>query len=218
MAKSFFLTDELHSYLLSATTPVDDVLRDLQRETAALGGVAGMQIAPEQGAFLALLAASMGARRIVEVGTFTGYSALCLARGLAGGGRLTCFDVSVEWTSVARRYWERAGVADRVDLVIGPARETLPALDPADELDLAFVDADKQAYPEYVELLLPRLRTGGVLLLDNTLRGGDVLPSRRSTDQTTKIVAQLNAALAHDSRVDVVLLPIADGLTFARKR
>ncbi len=218
MGSSFFLPDELRSYLTASTTPIDDVLRDLRRETAEqLGGRAEMQIASEQGAFLTSLAAAMGAQRIVEVGTFTGYSALCFARGLAPGGRLECFDVSTDWTAMARRYWERAGVADRVQLTIGPAAESLQALAADPPVDIAFVDADKTGYPAYVELLLPKLRTGGLLLLDNTLRNGAVLPSAASRDEGTRVIAELNTALAADPRVATVLLPIADGLTMVRK-
>jgi len=218
MGRSFFLSAELQAYLIASATPVDDVLRDLQRETAALGGIAQMQVAPEQGAFLTILAAAIGAREVVEVGTFTGYSAICLARGLASGGRLRCFDVSAEWTAIARRYWERAGLADRIELTLGPAAESLEALPAEPSLDLAFVDADKTGYAGYVELLLPRLRTGGLLLLDNTLREGAVLPSSHSTDEGTRAIGDLNAALADDPRVEVVLLPLADGVTIARKR
>jgi caffeoyl-CoA O-methyltransferase len=218
MGKSFFLSDELQSYLVASSTPIDDVLRDLREETAALGGYAQMQIASEQGAFLTSLAATMGAQRIVEIGTFTGYSSICLARGLAPGGRLECFDVSEEWTEVARRYWQRAGLADQIMLTIGPAAETLAGLASEPPVDLAFIDADKTGYPAYVEALLPKLRTGGVLLLDNTLRGGSVLPSARNgQDESTRAIVDLNAALAADDRVATVLLPIADGLTMVRK-
>ena len=218
MGRSFFLTPELQDYVISSTTPVDEIQRDLQIETAALGGIAQMQIAPEQGAFLTMLTAAIGARSIVEVGTFTGYSSLCLARGLPAIGRLQCFDVSADWTDIARRYWERAGVADKIDLVLGPAAESLAQLPLTPTVDLAFVDADKGGYPTYVELLLPRLRPGGLLLLDNTLRGGSVLPSSPDHDAATVTIARLNESLAKDPRVDVVLLAIADGLTMVRKR
>jgi caffeoyl-CoA O-methyltransferase len=218
MGKSFFLSNELQAYLLESSTAPDEVLRDLQAETAALGGIAQMQIAPEQGALLTTLAATMGARSVVEVGTFTGYSAICLARGLSAEGRLRCFDVNAEWTAIARRYWERAGLASRIELTLGPASASLSALPDEPSVDLAFIDADKPGYPEYVELLLPRLRKDGLMLLDNTLRGGAVLPSARSeSDEGTRVITALNESLAHDPRVDVVLLPIADGLTFIRK-
>jgi caffeoyl-CoA O-methyltransferase len=217
---SFFLGEELQRYLIDSSTPLDEVLRDLQRETAEqLAGRAQMQIASEQGAFLTSLAAATGARRIVEVGTFTGYSSICLARGLAPGGRLECFDINEDWTAVARRYWDRAGVVDRIRLTIGPAVETLPDLAPEPPVDIAFVDADKGGYPDYVELLLPKLRVGGLLLLDNTLRRGAVLPSASagSDDRDTRVIRELNAALAADPRVATVMLPIADGLTMVRK-
>jgi caffeoyl-CoA O-methyltransferase len=218
VGRSFFLTPELQDYLIDSTTPIDEIARDLQQETAALGGISQMQIAPEQGAFLTILAAAIGAKNVVEVGTFTGYSALCLARGLLLGGRLQCFDVSAEWTDIARRYWKRAGVDDRIDLVLGPAAESLARLPASPLLDLAFIDADKGGYPAYVELLLPRLRPNGLLLLDNTLRGGAVLPSSTATDDDKVTIVRLNRALAHDPRVEVVMLPLADGLTVVRKR
>jgi caffeoyl-CoA O-methyltransferase len=218
MGRSFFVTEELQNYLIASASPADDVLLDLQQETAALGGISQMQIAPEQGAFLTILAGAIGAKEIVEVGTFTGYSSICLARGLASGGGVRCFDVSAEWTAIARRYWERAGIADRVSLTIGPAANSLAALPEEPFIDLAFIDADKTGYPEYVELLLPRLRPGGLLLLDNTLRNGGVLPSQRDMDdEGTRVIVGLNEALAADPRVETVLLPLADGLTIARK-
>ncbi len=218
MGRSFFLSEELQSYLWSSMTPLDDVLADLREETATtLRDHAQMQISPEQGAFLTTLVAAMGARRVIEVGTFTGYSALCLARGLGPEGLLHCFDVSEEWTQIARRHWRRAGLDDRIELTLGPAAQSLAALPPDPVVDVAFVDADKTGYPEYVELLLPRLRPGGLLLLDNTLRYGAVLPSSGSTDEGTRAIVALNAALAGDSRVETVLLPLADGLTIARK-
>jgi caffeoyl-CoA O-methyltransferase len=218
MGRSFFLSEELQGYLVDSSTPADALLAELARETANLGSISQMQIAPEQGRFLSVLAAAVGARHVIEVGTFTGYSALCLARGLAPGGRLQCFDVSDEWTSIARRYWDRAGVADRIELTLGPAAESLAALPQEPVVDLAFVDADKTGYPEYVELLLPRLRPGGLLLLDNTLRGGHVLPSYPASDEGTLVMIELNKALASDPRVEVVMLPLADGVTIARKR
>jgi caffeoyl-CoA O-methyltransferase len=218
MGRSFFATAELQNYLIASASPADSVLTDLQVETAALGGISQMQIAPEQGAFLTILAGAIGAREIVEVGTFTGYSSISLARGLTPGGRVQCFDVSEEWTAIARRYWERAGVADRISLTIGPAAESLAKLPQTPTLDLAFIDADKTGYPQYVELLLPRLRQGGLLLLDNTLRGGGVLPSQRDMDdEGTRTIVGLNETLAADPRVETVLLPLADGLTICRK-
>ncbi|CAN5721249.1 O-methyltransferase [soil metagenome] len=215
--KSFLLSAELHDYLLTHGTPPDAVQRELIDETARLGGIARMQVAPEQGALLTLLAQLMGATRAVEVGTFTGYSALCLARGLADGGRLLCCDVSEEWTAVARRAWARAGVADRIDLRIAPASETLRGLPEAPEIDLAFIDADKGGYLDYYGALVPRLRPGGLLLVDNVLWGGAVLDAA-DTSADTEAIRRFNDHVAADDRVEAVLLPVADGLTLARKR
>ena len=213
--KGLPLTPELHAYLLEHSTPPDDVVADLIAETRrALPDDSGMQVAPEQAAFLRLLTAAMGVRRAVEVGTFTGLSALAIARGLADGGRLTCFDISEEFTGVARRYWERAGVADRIDLRIGPAAERLRELPAEPHLDLVFIDADKQGYPAYWNELVPRVRRGGVLLVDNVLWSGRVLDPRGERDR--QIVA-FNDLARHDARVELVILPIADGLTMARK-
>lgn len=215
--KTVVLTPELHEYVVAHGTPPDDVLRDLIAETRSSTDAAGMQVAPEQGAFLTLLTRLLGVRTAVEVGTFTGYSALCIARGLADGGRLICCDVSEEWTAVARRYWERAGVADSIDLRIGPALDTLRALPRDPTVDLAFIDADKPAYPAYYEELLPRVRPGGLLLVDNVLWGGRVVDAD-AADKNTEAIRRFNATVTADDRVDVVLLPIADGMTLARKR
>jgi caffeoyl-CoA O-methyltransferase len=165
-----------------------------------------------------ILARAIGAREAVEIGTFTGYSALAVARGMGPKGHLLCLDVNEEWTAIAREHWERAGVADRIELRLGPALDSLQTLPAGEQFDLAFVDADKTGYPDYVELLLPRLRPGGLLLLDNTLRQGHVLPSYPATDEGTLALIELNQALAHDPRVEVVMLPLADGVTIARKR
>jgi caffeoyl-CoA O-methyltransferase len=214
--KTEHLSDELHAYLLDHSTRLDQVQEALIAETATLGGVARMQIAPEQGAFMELLARTLNARFAVEVGTFTGYSALSIARGLADGGRLLCCDISEEWTDIAKRYWERAGVSDRIELRIGPALETLQTLPPDPEIDLAFVDADKGGYVGYWEELVPRMRPGGVLLIDNVFAGGRVVEPSPS-DEMTRDIKAFNDHAAKDSRVDLVMLPIADGLTLARK-
>lgn len=215
--KSFLLTDEVHRYLLDHSEPLDAVQRDLIDETAELGDIARMQIAPEQGAFMTLLTRLMGVTAAIEIGTFTGYSALAIARGLPPGGRLLCCDVSPEWTDVAKRYWERAGVEDRIELRLGPALETLQSLPQDPAYDLAFVDADKTEYAAYVEELYPRLRTNGLVVIDNVLRDGRVIPGHESNDEDRMIQA-FNHALAVDQRFDTVLLPLADGLTFLRKR
>jgi caffeoyl-CoA O-methyltransferase len=217
--RSFLLTPELAGYVRASSEAPDDVAADLLAETAAMAdrgeAPATFQIAPEQGAFMQLLTRALGVRRAVEIGTFTGFSALCIARGLADGGRLLCLDRSEEWTAVARRYWERAGLADRIELRVGDALPGLRALPAEETFDLAFVDADKTGYPDYVEELHPRMTTNGLVLLDNTLRQGRVLDPQ--TDDDRAVVA-LNAALATDPRWETVLLPLADGLTALRKR
>jgi caffeoyl-CoA O-methyltransferase len=210
------LSPQVHDYLLAHSSPIDDVARSLIEETRALGDAARMQVSPEQGAFLTMLVQASGARTVVEVGTFTGYSALCLARGLGPEGRLLCCDVSEEWTSIGRRHWERAGVADRIDLRIAPAVETLRALPSEPHVDLAFVDADKPGYPTYYDELLPRLRPGGLLLVDNVLWSGRVADPEDKGDDTEAIRA-FNAKVVADPRVDVVMLPVADGLSLVRK-
>jgi caffeoyl-CoA O-methyltransferase len=215
--KSFLLSPEIHAYLVAHGTPPDPILAELARETARVGPLAMMQVAPEQGAFLTLVTRLVGARRAIEVGTFTGYSALCIARGLAEGGRLLCCDVSEEWTSVARRYWEKAGVAERIELRIAPAAETLRALPEREEWDLAFIDADKPGYPVYYEEILRRLRPGGLLLADNVLWMGRVVDPA-ADDPATQAIRAFNDLVARDQRVEKVMLPISDGLTLVRKR
>jgi len=215
--KSFHLGPEIHHYLVAHGTPQDAVLRDLAEETARLGPISMMQIAPEQGAFMTLLARAIGAKRVVEVGTFTGYSALCIARGLPDEGRLLACDVSEEWTAVAKRYWERAGVASRIELRLGPALETLSSLPAEPGFDMGFIDADKPSYPAYYEEILKRLRPGGLILVDNVLWFGRVADPAADDEQTLAIRA-FNDLVAADSRVDCVMLPISDGLTILRKR
>ncbi|MFG1801982.1 O-methyltransferase [Micromonospora carbonacea] len=214
--KSLPLTPELHAYVVAHGSTPDEVMRDLVEETlAALPAEARMQVAPEQAAFLTFLTRLVGARRAVEVGTFTGMSSLAIARGLAEDGRLTCFDISAEYTDVARRYWARAGVDDRIELRIGPAGDTLRELPHERHLDFAFIDADKVGYPVYWAELVPRMRPGGVVAVDNTLRGGRVLAPSNADDRA---VAAFNDEVMADVRVEPVLLPIADGLTLARVR
>ncbi|UOY00146.1 O-methyltransferase [Blastococcus sp. PRF04-17] len=174
-----------------------------------------MQIAPEQGAFMQLLTAAVGARRAIEIGTFTGFSALCIARGLPGDGSLLCLDINEEWTAVGRRFWDRAGVGHRIELRIGDALASLRELPETETFDLAFVDADKTGYPAYVNELHPRMAANGLVLLDNTLRDGHVLDPQSLDDRA---IAALNASLAADPRWETVLLPVADGLTLLRKR
>ena len=215
--KSFLLTHELADYLVSHGSPPDAVQLALIDETRGLGQISMMQIAPEQGAFLTILTQLIGAKSAVEVGTFTGYSSLCIARGLAAGGRLLCCDVSEEWTAVARRAWESAGVADRIELKIAPAADTLRALPETESIDLAFIDADKPGYPVYYEELLKRLRPNGVLLVDNVLWDGRVVQPD-ADDDNTKAIRAFNDMVAADDRVERVMLPNADGLTMCRKK
>jgi caffeoyl-CoA O-methyltransferase len=193
------------------------VLEELTRETAKVGPLARMQVAPEQGALLTFLTRLIGARRAIEVGTFTGYSALCIARGLPPDGKLLCCDVSEEWTSVARRYWEKAGVAERIELRIAPAAETLGALPHGEPWDLGFIDADKEGYPVYYEEILKRLRPGGLILVDNVLWTGRVADPA-AQDPSTLAIRAFNDLVATDVRVDKVMIPVSDGLTLLRKR
>jgi caffeoyl-CoA O-methyltransferase len=216
--KSFFLSPAISGYLVAHGTSPDDVQRRLIAETRDLGPIAGMQVSPEQGAFMTILARLIGARRAVEVGTFTGYSALCLARGLPDDGCLVCCDVNEAWTAIGRRYWDEAGVSKRIDLRLGPAADTLRAMPLEPTLDLAFIDADKPNYPVYWEEILRRLRPGGAILVDNVLWGGRVVDRAEAGDSNLVAVQQFNDMVVADERVDKVMLPISDGLTLARKR
>ena len=216
-AKFTALTPELYEYLLAHNPPQDDVLAALASETAALGPISMMQIAVEQGAFLTWMTRLLGVQFAVEIGTFTGYSAISIARGLAPGGRLLCCDVSEEWTSIARRYWKRAGLTDRIELRVAPAIDTLRALPKSAPVDLAFVDADKTSYRAYYEELLPRLSPRGIIIFDNVLWGGSVADPT-AQDESTQAIRALNDVIAKDSRVDAVMLPVADGLTLVRRR
>jgi caffeoyl-CoA O-methyltransferase len=215
--KSFFLSSEVHDYLLAHGQRPDAIQQSLIDATLALGAVAGMQIAPEQGALMTMLTQLVGARNAVEVGTFTGYSALCIARGLPADGRLLCCDVSDEWTAIGRRAWESAGVADRIELRLAPGADTLRSLPQEETIDLAFVDADKPSYAVYYEEILSRLRPNGVLLVDNVLWGGRVVKPE-ADDENTRAIRAFNDMVAADDRVEAVMLPIADGLTLCRKK
>lgn len=216
--KSFFLSPAIHEYLVAHGQPPDDVQQWLIGETKAkVPDLSMMQISPEQGAFMTLLTRVVGARRAVEVGTFTGYSSLAIAYGLPDDGRLLCCDVSEEWTGIAREAWNRAGVADRIELKIAPAIDTLRAL-PADEsIDLAFIDADKTNYANYYEELIKRLRPNGLILVDNVLWMGAVVDSA-ATDESTTAIKAFNDMVAADDRVDTAMVPIGDGLSLLRKR
>jgi len=220
LSKYTLLNDELHGYIVDHGARQDDVLRRVQEETAAMGRVANMQVAPDQGAFLTLLCQSIGAREALELGTFTGYSAICIARGLAPGGRLIACELSEEYAETASRNFEDAGVADRVEIRIGPAAETLRALPEREAFDFAFIDADKPGYPQYYELVLARLRTGGLIAVDNVLADGGVVAADDGNmrPESLEAILELNDRIAADDRVDVAMLAIADGLTLARKR
>lgn len=213
--KSFNLSSDLHAYMLAHGNELDSVQRGLIRATEALGGIAIMQIAPEQGALMTMLTRLMGARRAIEVGTFTGYSALCIARGLPDDGELICCDISEEWTATGVPFWEKAGVREKIDLRIGPAIDTLRAIDETDAFDLAFVDADKPSYAVYVEELIRLLRPGGLILVDNVLWGGNVI-DEDAKDENTLAIRAFNKKVAADDRLECVMLAISDGLTFLR--
>jgi caffeoyl-CoA O-methyltransferase len=216
-SRSEWLSAELEDYVLAHSAQPDGLLRQLAAETAAsFPDAAGMQIGAEQGAFMTMLTRLAGARRALEIGTFTGYSSICIARGLADGGSLTCCDVSEEWTSVARRYWQLAGVADRIDLQLRPAAETLAALPEDVRFDLAFIDADKAGYVGYWDAVLPRIRPGGLILVDNTLFGGQAADPATSSEGA-QAIRRFNDYAVADARVELVLLSVGDGLTVARR-
>jgi caffeoyl-CoA O-methyltransferase len=218
LSKFTALTDDLHAYLVERGARQDDLLARLQEETERdEGDMAVMQIAPDQGAFMGLLTAAIGARRAIEVGTFTGYSAICVARALPADGELVCCELDPERAAVARRWIAEAGLAERVDVRVGPASETLRGLPEEEAYDLAFIDADKPGYDDYYEQCLARLRPGGLVLLDNVLLSGRVLDPPED-DDSARALAALNDKLAADERVDLAMVGIADGITIARKR
>ncbi|MFF9021880.1 O-methyltransferase [Streptomyces eurythermus] len=215
--RNIALTPELHDYLLVQGRMLPDpLLAELaERTREAIPDQAHMVVAPEEAALLTFLVRLLGARTIVEVGTFTGSSSLCLARGLAPGGSLITCDVSAEWTALAREFWTRAGVADRIELRLGPAVKTLRALPAEPHVDLAFIDADKPGYIDYWEELVPRMRPGGLILVDNTLFSGQVIDEFPGVKAAA--VHAFNEHARKDERVELVLLPVADGLTLARR-
>jgi caffeoyl-CoA O-methyltransferase len=217
--KSIGLTDQVYDYLLRNSLREPAILRELREETAA-DPLANMQIAPEQGQFMALLVSLLGARNILEIGVFTGYSSLAMALAMPADGRIIACDLSDAWTSVARRFWDRAGVGDRITLRLGPAMDTLNTLIATGEsgqFDLAFIDADKTGYDGYYERCLELLRPGGLILIDNVLWGGQVADPE-NTDPDIVAIRALNAKIQCDSRVTSCLLPLADGLTLAMKQ
>ena len=211
------MSGELQEYVVEHSSPRDDALIEIERDTEALGDIAVMQMSAEQGALFTVLVGALGARLAVEVGTFTGYGAVCIARGLAPGGRLICCEVDPERAAMAVSNLERAGVADVCDMRVGPALETLQALPLEESIDFAFIDADKTGYSDYYDALLPRMRVGGLIALDNVLRGGQVLDAD-SGDESNDAMRALNDRIARDPRVEVAMVPLADGITFARKK
>lgn len=219
MSKFTALTEEIHSYLIEHGARQDEVLADLEKETARVEeGRAVMQVAPDQGALIGLLVRAIGARRAIEVGTFTGYSALCIARALPEDGTLLACELDPDYAATAERWLRRAGVAERVELRVGPAAETLRALPAEESFDFAFIDADKPSYPDYYEQVLARLRPGGLVMLDNVLLGGRVLDPADDDDESARTMAELNSRLASDERVDLAMVGVADGITLALKR
>lgn len=213
-----WLDPAIASYIADRAPQPDDVLRALRTETAALGAAAGMQVSADEGALLTILTAVAGASFALEVGTFTGYSSICIARGLRPGGRLLCLDVSEEYTSHATAAWAKAGLDDRIELRIGPALDSLRSLPAEEHIDIAFIDADKANYSQYFEEIVTRVRPNGLIMADNTLWSGRVVgPVERGDDDTLAIRA-FNDAVAADDRVDAVILPLRDGLTLIRKR
>jgi caffeoyl-CoA O-methyltransferase len=217
-SKYVALTDALYDYVVRHRShTVDPLLQELRSETESLGEIARMLISPEQGDFLTILTKLLGVRYAIEVGTFTGYSSICLARGLAEEGRLFCFDINAEWTAIAQRYWKKEGLTERIKLQLGDAKKILAKWEPAEPFDLVFIDADKVGYDTYYELLLPKMKSNGLFIFDNMVWGGRVIENPL-TDPDGLAINRLNAKLAGDSRVDSVLLPVADGLHLARKR
>jgi predicted O-methyltransferase YrrM len=213
------MNDSIHAYLLDTTVNEPPVLAELREETGALP-TSMMQIGPEQGAFMAWMIKALGVRRAIEIGTYTGYSSLAMARALPPDGKLICCDVSEEFTSIARRYWEKAGLADRIELKIAPASQTIAALiadGHAGTFDFAFIDADKLGYDAYYEGCLTLLRAGGTIAIDNVLWSGKVAEPSAS-DENTVALRKLNAKIGRDPRVDACTIPVGDGITLARKR
>jgi caffeoyl-CoA O-methyltransferase len=214
MLNAGHIRPELQDYIASHSSPPDPVLQELSRETAErYPQQAHMQVDPAQGSLLTVLARVTKAQLAIEIGTFTGYSSICIARGLPPGGKLICTDISAEWTSVARKYWARAGLDGRIDLRVGPALETLRSFPDEPMFDLAFIDGDKDGYPAYWLELVPRMRPGGLLLVDNAFWGGEVVGFAR--DGRVMYVREFNDLAAADPRVDLALTPVADGLLVA---
>ena len=218
MGKYIALNDQIYEYLLAQRSHATDPILDLIRtETQARGWRTTMAVSLEECSFLSLLTGLLGTRVAVEIGTFTGSSSLSIARSLAQGGKLYCFDQNEEWTNLARTYWQKAGVESSIHLTLGNARELIAQFHPDAPIDLVFVDADREGYDFYFETLLPKVRTGGLLIFDNALRHGDVADPKNYGDSNIRALHEMNRKLATDSRVQSVLLPVADGIHLARK-
>jgi caffeoyl-CoA O-methyltransferase len=213
------MTSALHGYAVEHSANRDELMRRLSEETErAAGQMAIMQTAPEQAALMTVLVRAIGARKALELGTFTGYGSIAIARGLPEDGRLLTLDVSEEWTAIARRYIAEAGLGDRVEIRLGPALDTLRAIDEEESFDFAFVDADKAEYPDYYEQCLRLLRPGGLLMLDNVFRGGQVVDADAEEDDRLRATREVNDRAASDERVIASMVGIADGVTVALKR
>ena len=215
--RSRFIDLAIDEYAAASSTPPDEHQIALQRLTEEqTGAAAGMQIGDDQALLIEMIVRAMGAKQAIELGTFTGYSALAIARGLGPEGHLLCCDLSEEWTSMAREAWEAAGVSDRIELKLGPALDTLRSLPPGEHFDLAFIDADKTGYGDYYEEVLSRLRPGGLILLDNMLQSGRVIDPA-ATDDDVVAIRELNVKIAEDPRVRAVLVALGDGVSFVQK-
>jgi caffeoyl-CoA O-methyltransferase len=218
LMKATGIKEDLYDYIVARRTAEDDLLLELRRETEdRFQDQAGMVISPDQGTLLGILVAATGAKRVLEVGTFTGYSSTCMARALPEDGYLLALDRSEEYTAVARSYWERAAVDGKIELRLAPALDSLRALPHEPPFDFAFIDAQKTEYWNYFEEILPRLRTGGLMAVDNVLWGGRIIDPENE-DESTLALRQFSDRVAEDVRVDSVMLAIADGLTLIRKR
>ena len=213
--KALSMTVNLYNYLVQHGNPPDALQQELIEETKQVSDLAIMQIAPEQGVFMMMLARLIGAKRAIEVGTFTGYSALCTVRGLQDPAYLLCCDINEAWTAVAQKYWKKAGVAEKIDLRLAPALETLRSLPEIRDFDMAFLDADKENQINYYEEILKRIRPGGIILLDNVLLRGQVIDPHNDRPHV-RVMKALNKKLVEDPRVECVMLPISDGLTLLR--